>query len=155
NEWNTLSDGVDQKGEPWPVYRETEHGYKPVILEPPREGFLPFSDDWSNMRLGESCSPVFSSLKWYRTAEYEIDVQAKRISCFDSVEDSLIHPPHFLILPSLMPLELTKKLIEAGNRMDDPTADPLLRRIGHGVTMWERAFRCARAEEWEGGWWHE
>jgi hypothetical protein len=147
NEWNTLSDGKDRKDGAWPVYSKTEHDFEPVILGPPREG------DWSNMGLSESCSFVFSSLPWFRMAGYEIDVEMTRINCFHAFKEFPNQPSHFLILPSLIPL--TNKLIEAGNRVDDPTADQLFRRIGHGVSMWERAFRCAREEEWETGWWLE
>jgi hypothetical protein len=151
-EWTKLSDESSRSG--WHQYRDTEQGVEEVELEPLRKT-SPFGDDWTNMGLGASRSPVFRNCKWYDVVNYEIDVTAKRINAIFSGGGALFYPPHMLILPSLIPMELTKKLIEAGDRMDDPTTDSLLRRIGHALAMWTRAFHCGQEQDWQGGWMHE
>src|SRR5262249_26101875 len=88
---------------------------------------------WGGIGLGGNPADAVRGCLWGRVAEYEIDVQNKRINAVFSAGNSRSQPPHVLVLPSVLPYDLTNKLVHAGEQIDDPTAGQLLRRIGHAV----------------------
>jgi hypothetical protein len=120
-----------------------------------RRAFRSVFGFWYGTGLGGNPAALVHGCLWDRVAQYEVDVQNKRIIPVIYDRNAWSRPPHILVLPSVLPYDLTKKLLNAGEQMDDPTAGQLLRRIGYAVSLWERAFNVAKEEDWNGGWMHE
>src|SRR5262249_38818259 len=78
---------------------------------------------WTGVGLGSDFSSVFRRCPWIDVFHYEIDTHGKRIIPVFSGSRSLWQPPHLLVLPSLLPYDLTQKLIGSLNEMDEPTGE--------------------------------
>lgn len=126
-----------------------------ALTEASKHHFRARFDNWGHIGLGTDFESLGQGCPWAQVLEYEFDVMSKRITPVYSGSPSWGRFPHLLVLPSLLPYDLTKKLIDAGPYLNDPTGEPLIRRLGHAITMWARAFDTAKEEDWDGGWMSE
>jgi hypothetical protein len=96
---------------------------------------------------------LFASPENYcpQLAFYEIYPRSGKVSAVNWGFSPPAALPPILILPSLLTYEFTERLIEYGQRIPNPTASDLDRRIGHGLAMWTNACACAQQEELEVG----